>query len=429
MSTILVNFLLKKIMSRLDARLTILDLIKLHDFKKRFIDNIDKIITQYSGDEFINTLKLVETARLIDLRCFLSKFFLDLFQIGDDLCLKYRRGENINVSLSNDIFILAHSIVDKKISEKINNIFNLNVKPLDFLNKKEQISKKINFIFNTVNLDKTMSCNNSGNELTSDEKLDKILKLVAANKEHVETLSMTVNTLKQSHDDLKTNLKAEIRKVCLEYIPTSNSTASIDIDMNDSNSKVDLYDSTRKKRKLQATGTINLANQESLYRKEHINNDFGATVNKNTFYKRSTSVFGSNDNTGIKMGIIPFYAYIGNVDLSESDQNLKSFLESKRLTVINLSNIQTRSVTSKAYKLTIPKDEAFKLMNHELWPKGMLINKYTFPKHRYYNDQYKSRYNANNYQNSFDFNRDSNRENVFIRNNGQNINVSEEGWD
>ena len=46
--------------SRLDANFTILDLIKKQDYKKCFIDNIDKKVSQYTCSEFCNTLKLSE---------------------------------------------------------------------------------------------------------------------------------------------------------------------------------------------------------------------------------------------------------------------------------------------------------------------------------------------------------------------------------
>ena len=67
-------------------------------------------------------------------------------------------------------------------------------------------------LFNSVNLDKSAKMS-----LTSDQKLDQIFKMVEENKSQVEILSSTVSTLKQSHDDLMSNLKEQIRQVCLEY--------------------------------------------------------------------------------------------------------------------------------------------------------------------------------------------------------------------
>ena len=101
-------------MSRLDANVFILELIKKQDYKKLFIDNIDKIISQYSCSDFVETLKLAELGKLIELRIFFSKIFFDLFNLKDDLCLKFRRGDNANTAICNDVYILAHCIVDKK---------------------------------------------------------------------------------------------------------------------------------------------------------------------------------------------------------------------------------------------------------------------------------------------------------------------------
>ena len=92
------------------------------------------------------------------------------------------------------------------------------------------------------------------------------------------------------------------------------------------------------------------------------------------------AIFGSNSNTSIKTGIIPFYVYVGNVALDKEDSALKDFFINNGLNVLNLTRIQTKLLTSKAFKLTIPRDQIDIIKNSSLWPKGMIINKYTFPK-------------------------------------------------
>ena len=60
---------------------------------------MDKIITQYNFEEFVDTLKLSSTFKLIELRSYLSSLFFDIFNTRDDLSLKFRRGDNIYSSL------------------------------------------------------------------------------------------------------------------------------------------------------------------------------------------------------------------------------------------------------------------------------------------------------------------------------------------
>ena len=92
-----------------------------------------------------------------------------------------------------------------------------------------------------------------------------------------------------------------------------------------------------------------------------------------------------HNKTDIKTGSIPFYIYVGNIALEENENKLKEFFESNGLTVLNLTRIQTKSITSKAFKLTIPKSQIDIIGNSELWPIGMILNKYTFPKLQYSN--------------------------------------------
>ena len=90
--------------------------------------------------------------------------FCELFNSFNDLRLKIRRGVNACASLAYDIFALSHCIVDLKISNKIDNIFNINIRPYDFINNKDFINNNNN----TENL-----------KLAIDQKLDLIVNLLS----------------------------------------------------------------------------------------------------------------------------------------------------------------------------------------------------------------------------------------------------------
>ena len=48
--------------------------------------------------------------------------------------------------------------------------------------------------------------------------------------------------------------------------------------------------------------------------------------------------------------------------------------------VINQCRIDTRSKYSKAYRVTISKDKSDLIKDSELWPKGLILNRFTFSK-------------------------------------------------
>jgi hypothetical protein len=81
-------------------------------------------------------LKFADTKKLVILRISVADLFHQSFNTKDDLSLKYRKGENTNISISSDILKLLHCIVDKIPSKQIGEIFNIKIKPSLFLEKK-----------------------------------------------------------------------------------------------------------------------------------------------------------------------------------------------------------------------------------------------------------------------------------------------------
>jgi hypothetical protein len=54
--------------SKSDVKSSVRDLINDNNYKNNFISYIDKIISQYTIDIFIDSLKLSDSSRLIDLK-------------------------------------------------------------------------------------------------------------------------------------------------------------------------------------------------------------------------------------------------------------------------------------------------------------------------------------------------------------------------
>jgi hypothetical protein len=87
-------------------------------------------------DDFCEYLKFADIKKLVILRLSVADLFDQSFNTKGNLSLKYRKGENTNISISSDIFKLSHCIVDKMPSKQKDDIFNIKIKPSLFLEKK-----------------------------------------------------------------------------------------------------------------------------------------------------------------------------------------------------------------------------------------------------------------------------------------------------
>ena len=319
--------------SRLDVKIAILDLIKDKYFKDKFTSNIDKIISEYPRDLFIETLKLADIKRLLELRSFLSKIFCDFFNVFNDLSLKIRRGVNACASLAYDIFVLSHCIVDSKISNEIDNIFNVNIRPYDFINNKDVINNKINCIFRSLaSLDNSkMNSNNTENlKLTIEQKLDLIVNSLSEVKSSVYDLKTNLNTLNNEHAILKNTLTEKIKEVCSEMINSQSQATKL---VSNSNIEHETSKSPQPghKRPRNESSEKNVSTPKSIvsalknrnrnisYKRSYIDLD-GTSLNKK-------GILGANDKISFKTGIIPFNVYVGNVSLETDDEEVLSLFK------------------------------------------------------------------------------------------------------
>ena len=128
------------------------EIIKNSDFKKKYYNNLDKIISQFNQTSFRETVKLIDVNHLINLRKFLSETFISDLDIKISLSLKYRKGDKVKEALASDCYILTYCIVEGLITEEINNIYNLNLKPTQYIKEKEEIDIYISRIYNKLGL-------------------------------------------------------------------------------------------------------------------------------------------------------------------------------------------------------------------------------------------------------------------------------------
>ena len=377
-------------MSRSQFRkINILELIKQKNFCASFIDNLGNIISQYDYEEFCETLKLADIKKLVILRNNVANLFHQSFNTKDDLSLKYRKGENSNNSISSDIFILSHCIVDNIPSKQIDEIFNIKIKPSLFLEKKEAQSKKINFIFRQLNLDLEMD--EEVQQLSDSQKIDKILNSVMILTNNYEKLNNKVDNMKSSFDQEIKTIKQEMEsnnKKDLQYQVINSSPNNI-IDLNKShNSDNSSPGNVNKKRK-----TINVSYKLKTSNQENNSKEY------NSFKRKKTIIKGDQDNTGIATAGRVFELYIGGISQEENEDRIKAYFQSKNIHIIELIKINTRIPKSNAFKATIPKGEVHIIYDkNEKWPINMILNKFTPPN---LNKIFSNRYNSNNGQKSY----------------------------
>ena len=312
---------------------------------------------------------------------------------------------NACASLAYDIFVLSHCIVDSKISNEIDNIFNVNIRPYDFINNKDVINNKINCIFRSLaSLDNSkMNSNNTENlKLTIEQKLDLIVNSLSEVKSSVYDLKTNLNTLNNEHAILKNTLTEKIKEVCSEMINSQSQATKL---VSNSNIEHETSKSPQPghKRPRNESSEKNVSTPKSIV--SALNNR-----NRNISYKRSNidldgtslnkkGILGANDKISFKTGIIPFNVYVGNVSLETDDEEVLSLFKNNGIKVIGCTKIQTRSRASKAFRVTISKDYCQSIYNPQLWPKNLIINRFTFSREE--KDAYRSSlYTKSNYRHS-----------------------------
>ena len=69
--------------------------------------------------------------------------------------------------------------------------------------------------------------------------------------------------------------------------------------------------------------------------------------------------------------------FLGRVDKSVKEEEITQYIEdSFSVTVEKIEILNIKTDQFNAFKITVPSIERDKLFNSELWPEGMVVNKY-----------------------------------------------------
>ena len=129
--------------------------------------------------------------------------------------------------------------------------------------------------------------------MSAEQKLDHIFNSMKEIKSSVLNLNSTVEELKNEQIILKSSLNNKIKEVCREILsaPMNNQQLS-----NTTNSQHNL----------------NIEN----------NRDTFMNIKSNNNPNRRKGIYGSNESSKFKTGIVPFNVYVGNVHLDTKDEEV-----------------------------------------------------------------------------------------------------------
>ena len=77
-------------------------------------------------------------------------------------------------------------------------------------------------------------------------------------------------------------------------------------------------------------------------------------------------------------GVIQRDLFVYKVDKSVECSALEQYITSKQITVLALSCVSHKDAKYKSFKLAVPKSDLTKLLNGDMWPQGVCVQKYRF---------------------------------------------------
>ena len=147
-------------------KINLFDLLKDSRFIQRYCDNLNLIIAHYPREEFVEIVKLSEISKLNDIKIKLSNLIINSCNLGSKLIIIFRKGCNDRINTANDIYTLSHFVLDNQVSEEIDNLFNLTIKPFEFISEKKKIDLLVGSVYNHLNKKADMSSPSTENNST-----------------------------------------------------------------------------------------------------------------------------------------------------------------------------------------------------------------------------------------------------------------------
>jgi hypothetical protein len=358
------------------------------DYCDHYYENI-KAIVSHTKDDFEKQMNTLDQKKLFDIRNFISSKLLISLKIDKyDLKLITRKGSGKKRSYIDDIYVLSHFLVDGNFGIEFDNIYRLSIEPSkifkpELINNQiiitsahedmQEIANQMKELISTMNdvKGKVSGIENKVDGVISDNRA--IRAEIAGMKNEINQINNTIqNDSKTRLDSMETfehmaenGYNTKKRKHCSNQIDT----------LIDGNSN-----------RLLGQGQMHHVTQQSVRRK-HI-------------------VHGSKSSSDIKTSSNKFGVYIGGIDCNESIDKVSTLLDNLNLKHTGLTLLDTTIVDRKfnSYKFYVTYDQKNIIYNHENWPKGIIVKKYTeYRQFNNLNHQNKMSAYGNNRQSSTPF--------------------------
>ena len=72
--------------------------------------------------------------------------------------------------------------------------------------------------------------------------------------------------------------------------------------------------------------------------------------------------------------------YIGRVHNETSTEDLRNFITSQNITIVELEQLETKHQRFKSFRLRVKRDDVERMEDEDFWPKGILFSPFFRPK-------------------------------------------------
>lgn len=99
--------------------------------------------------------------------------------------------------------------------------------------------------------------------------------------------------------------------------------------------------------------------------------------------KRKQNKLITGSKKGPKLARVPRYHFhIRNVSNDVNDDEIKTLIEDTATEIIEFVKVSNETAFSKSYRLSIPADDQEKILDEDVWPEGIVISRFFFPRKR-----------------------------------------------
>lgn len=396
-------------------------------------------IARLSKENFKFSLSAMKNEDIFELR----EHFVAIYdrQFNASTTLKQRKGLNANSKLSEDLFHLMIAIIESKplphpiakivtkstqnseheqnetdIDELISKMYDLEAKVTELSSENKTLKnelartnvtvtglqKLVNQLNNNANNNVNLFQTNTASSLNSpsivsikQNSTNNQLNPSLVNKDHVSQSPSLSNKRPHSLVDNPQPSKSNTKTLFTFDSRADNpsSTLSPLITFKDVASKGDwnLAGSGKSKKQKSNDHQSNSINSK-VYASNNSNLNFNSNNNRsnvrqkqNPNWKKS-EIVGTKTGSEFKISVRKIPIYLGRISNEMSTEEVENQLKNMKITFSNLEQIKTKHNFFKSFSFLIDANEKNNIMNPDIWPKGVVVNRLISVKNKKAND-------------------------------------------